>query len=212
MDGQDTETKPSNSMSPSRQLAAGDFQKQLAFGQLAETDIARWLLAQGRTLLPIYDIEYPTGKGPRLFTKGRQIVAPDLLVWGPKGLCWIEAKHKTVFSWHGTTRRWTTGIDKRHWNEYLHVRDRLSIPVWLLFLHSQSTPDRKDIARFLSCPPSCPVGLFGEEISTLKHTINHHCAASPSGNGGWGRSGMVYWAHETLRLLASLEEVSRRTD
>lgn len=191
--------------SPSRQLTTGNFQKQLAFGQLAETDIARWLIAHGRTLLPVYDIEYTTGKGPRVFTKERQIVAPDLLVWGPNGLCWIEAKHKSVFTWHRKTTRWTTGIDKRHWNEYLLVRERLSIPIWLLFLHISSTPHKNDV-RF--CPPSCPVGLFGEEISVLAQTINHDCASSPFGKNGWGKSGMVYWAHETLRQLATVEEVS----
>ena len=177
------------------------FQRQLAFGQIAETEIAKWLLARGAVVLPVYDIEYETGKGPRLFTGSGQLIAPDLLVW-KKQICWIEAKHKSVFTWHRKTMRWTTGIDKRHWHQYLKVRSLVDISIWLLFLHRSESPDRRDLQW--DCPPRCPSGLFGGSLDRLENCINHDV---PAGNGGWGASGMVYWAHESLKKLATVEEV-----
>jgi len=51
--------------SPSKALSRDQhFQQQLAFGQIAETEIAQWITRLGDTILPIYDIEYATGKGP----------------------------------------------------------------------------------------------------------------------------------------------------
>lgn len=173
------------------------FQNQLAFGQLAETDIARWLLARGNMLLPIYDKEYDTGKGPRIFFQGGEFVAPDFLVLkGGERLYWIEAKHKTVFTWHRITSRWTTGIDKHHYEQYCQVRKVIGFPVWLLFLHECSKPDARDLKH--GSPLECPIGLFGGDIERLK--LNHD-------HKNWGRTGMVYWAHEDLQQLATLDQV-----
>jgi hypothetical protein len=45
------------------------FQKRLAFGQIAETAIAQWIMrARGGVVLPIYEVEHDTGKGPRVFS------------------------------------------------------------------------------------------------------------------------------------------------
>jgi len=149
-------------------------------------------------VLPIYDIEYDTGKGPRIFGSDGGLVAPDLLVINHNGVLWIEAKHKTVFTWHRNTKRWTTGIDRNHYEQYLKVQDAIGWPVWLLFLHRCSTPDVRD-RRY--CPEKCPTGLFGQQLSILKKKENHR-------HGNWGPSGMVYWWHESLRELASIEAVN----
>jgi hypothetical protein len=50
-------------------------------------------------------------------------------------------------------------------------------------------------------PAESPAGLFGQEIGLLQKAENHRSA-------NWGRSGMVYWAVDSLRLLAPLEEVA----
>lgn len=175
------------------------FQQNLAFGQLAETDIARWLMrVRGASLLPIYDIEYDTGKGPRVFAPNRQLVAPDLLVFSDGRILWIEAKHKTVFSWHRKTARWVTGIDRHHYRNYLAVAQLFGLPVWILFLHKSDKPHHRD--REHGCPDACPVGLFGGDVDSLKDSINHE-------HDNHGVSGMVYWAHDTLKLLATVNDV-----
>lgn len=173
------------------------FAESLAVGQLGESKIARYLISRGNSVLPVYEKEIDTGKGPRFFTPRGQVVAPDMLVIGTS-IVWVEAKHKTVFSWHRLTRRWVTGIDLNHYEEYQRVASISRRPVWLLFLHREAHPDARDIAG--GCPPYCPVGLFGGSLSTLVRTENHR-------HRGWGRHGMVYWAERSLKMIASIQEI-----
>jgi len=187
-------------MSVNSSLSGKTFKEQLAFGQIAETQIARWLLARGGVVLPIYDVEIQSGKGPRVFSKDEQFAAPDLLVASSGGVHWIEAKHKTVFTWHRISKQWTTGIDLHHYSDYRCVEERIPWPVWLLFLHRSATPDSRDMAA--NCPEACPVGLFGNPLSVLVDNESHqHC--------NHGRHGMVYWGVDSLRRIATLEEVCR---
>lgn len=174
------------------------FQKNLAWGQLAETDIAKWLVSRGNTVVPAYDIEYHTGKGPRAFHIGGQFAVPDLLVFDARKVLWIEAKHKTTFSWYRKSYEWQTGIDLKHWRDYLQVRTLTSLDVWLLFLHRSRIPSQQDLAH--DCPAECPVGLFGNNIDTLANCADHK-------SDKHGRSGMIYWAVSDLVFIATLEEV-----
>lgn len=170
------------------------FQKNLAFGQMAESKIARWLKSRGNVILPVYDIEYETGKGPRLALPDGWLIAPDLLVFKAKTIFWCECKHKTVFSWHRLTQRWVTGIDLRHYLDYLKVSDDISLPVWLFFLHESEHPRAQDLRN--GSPATCPAGLFGNELQLLRKSENHR-------HGNWGNSGMVYWADSSLKLIIS---------
>lgn len=182
------------------QQSNATFQKQLAFGQIAETYIALWLRrCKGYSILPVYEKEIQNGKGPRFFTPERELVAPDMLVMRAGEIRWIEAKHKTVFSWYGKGGYWETGIDLHHYKQYLAVAEQHPWKVWLLFLHQSDCPDPRDIERW-SAPPRCPTGLYGGSLDYLKTRISH---TDPR----WGRSGMVYWAHQTLKPLATLDEV-----
>jgi hypothetical protein len=192
-------------------LSREPFQKKLAWGQAAETCIARWLIRQGYILLPVYDSEYDSGKGPRVFLKNVQLVAPDFLAWKVRcgwrassgeyediTIQWIEAKRKTHFTRYRLGDTWETGIDLRHYENYCRLRDLLKIPIWLFFLHESSVPSIEDL-KYPECPSSCPTGLFAGEISDLRakesHRSNRHA------------SGMVYWTCNVLRKLASSEEL-----
>lgn len=183
-------------MSVALNLSRNSFQKNLAFGQMAETAIARWLISRGAIILPIYDIEYDTGKGPRLFSADANLVAPDLLAWTKGRFLWIEAKHKSVFTWSRRHGRWQTGIDLKHWRDYQRVSDTTDCDIWLLFLHRCSMPDQRDRAY---CPPECPTGLFGGMIAELAKNFSHEDMRH-------GHSGMVYWNYESLHAIAPLEE------
>ena len=143
-------------------------------------------------MLPVYETEGEEYKGPRLLmARGRDLVAPDMLAFRAGRILWIEAKHKTVFSWHRKTSRWVTGIDMHQYSQYQQVAKVHPIPLWLLFLHQQSVSDG---------PGPCPTGLYGQRIDVLKGCENHR-------HENWGKSGMVYWGESSLKKMAELRDM-----
>lgn len=177
------------------------FKQKLIIGKIGESKIANWLRFNGWNILPVYEIEKNQGKGPQIYTASMQnLIAPDLLAFGKEdryvGTIWVEAKHKTVFSWHRITKRWVTGIDLRHYNDYLKVDKLSKWDVWLFFLHQNDRIDKRNE------PWPCPTGLFGQRLSTLSKIENHR-------HSNWGRSGMVYWAKDSLLLFATLDEIEK---
>jgi len=171
------------------------FSDCLEYGQAGESLIARWLIHRGNSILPIYEKIIDNGKGPRLFTKEGSVVAPDLITFNGKSVVFVEAKRKSGFTWHRVSGKWTTGIDRHHYREYLRLEKLLSIPVWLLFLqHGKETKD---------CPAGLnqPSGLFAGDLSRLANCVNHE-------HEGWGAYGMVYWAESSLKKLDTIEGVT----
>jgi len=184
------------------------FQKSLETGRIAEGWIAKWLIARGASILPAYEIEIPQYKGPQVFSGEGEFVSPDLLVFSDKGILWVEAKHKSVFTWHRKTAQWTTGIDLHHYGQYMHVAKLTKLPVWLMFYHRESSPDSRDLQH--GCPKSCPTGLFGGELFDLAMKENHRSLAIDKNRAGFvghGKSGMVYWADSAFRQFATKEQV-----
>lgn len=175
------------------------FETTLAVGKIGESQIAAWLrVSCNYNVLPVYEKEIHEGKGPVFWLQeGTNLIAPDLLVFKTTGsaranIRWIEAKTKSAFSWHRISQKWVTGIDLRHYNDYLKVADRSPWPVWLLFLHLEG--------RAKDSPDGSPTGLFGGDLAYLRQHENHRSM-------NYGPSGMVYWAHQTLKPLASLAQV-----
>jgi len=173
------------------------FEEQLKIGQAGESAIARWLISRGNVVLPVYEKILDTNKGPQLFTWDGSLVAPDMIAIKDKNVLWVEAKHKTAFTWHRITGRWVTGIDLRHYQEYWKVREQVGIPIWVLFLHRGG--QAKD------SPQNSPEGLFGNEIQILRANENHR-------HDNWGRTGMVYWARDVdggaLKKIAELSALN----
>lgn len=168
------------------------FKDRLEMGVAGESVIASWLRARGSTVLPVYEKIFDTGKGPQLYLPDKELIAPDLLVLHCDGAVWIEAKHKTAFTWHRNTKRWVTGIDLHHYEHYLEVNRVTPWNVWLLFLHEGG--------KAKDSPPDSPAGLFGNTLDYLCQHENHRHA-------NWGKYGMVYWNYEDLKLLATTEEI-----
>lgn len=167
------------------------FQHSLSYGKAGESAIARWLRGRGCTVLPVYEKIMDFGKGPTLFLPDDVLIAPDMLVFKSESAWWIEAKHKTAFSWYRIGQRWVTGIDLRHYQDYLRVDDATPWPVWLLFLHRGG--QAKD-----SLPS--PDGLYGNKLSHLRENESHR-------SDRHGPSGMVYWGIGALVKMADLEEL-----
>jgi len=171
-----------------------NFDQALQFGKTGESIIAQYFKGRGFNVLPVYEKTDKEYKGPAIYSAdGGTIVAPDMLIFGKKTL-WIEAKHKSAFSWHRITQKWVTGIDAHHYREYLKVIANSEWPIWLLFLHrtgeAKHTPDTM----------TSPCGLFGNDLFFLSKNINHE-------HKNWGKHGMVYWAHDKLKFLSTLEEL-----
>ena len=169
------------------------FTERLKVGQVGESAIAKWLRAKGHYVLPVYEIEKETGKGPRLFTPTGQLIAPDMLCLKAGKVIWVEAKHKTVFSWYRKTSKWVTGIDRRHYNDYCRAAAQTEVPLWMLFLHREFTPDYRDLQH--GCPSECPTGLFGQDLKLLMRSESHR-------SDRHGHSGMVYWAEHVFHKLS----------
>jgi hypothetical protein len=188
-------------MSVIRRLSREPFQASLAWGQQAETEIAKWLLHKGAIILPVYDVECNSGKGPRVFCKEAEYVAPDLFCWAKGKALWIEAKHKEVFTRYRIKDIWETGIDLRHYENYCKLRDIIGLSVWVFFLHKSKVPRPED-AKYLDCPAECPTGLFGREINDLRQNESHRSNKHAHG--------MVYWSHDYLKPpLATIEELTK---
>ena len=162
------------------------FTESLQIGHVAETKIAKWLISKGHKVLPAYQIVDNKDGGPKFFCKEGNFVTPDMLVFCGNGMVWIEAKHKTAFTWHRKTQRFVTGIDIHHWNDYIKVKELSGLPCWLLFNH---------IGGVAKDSPPSPSGLFTGEIDYVKQNINHT-------HDNWGRHGMVYWSMETLKKIS----------
>jgi|SRR5260221_170339 len=180
-------------------VTSATFQQKLAEGQIGESLIARYLRSRGWMILPVYEKEIDNGKGPRLFLPydlpERELIAPDLQGMKYRQIRWFEAKTKNAASYYRKKGRWQTGIDKRHYQDYLKVQSITKWPVWLLFLQRFAIATNAPVGT-----PSCPTGLYGCPIT------------QPIADDGWfDRDGkryyMVYWAIDDLKKLATLAEV-----
>jgi len=183
----------------------GKFESALAFGQVGESLISKWLQSRGCSIFPAYEMETEDGKakpGPRLFSPNGNLILPDMLAFGEKQMFWVEAKRKTCFTWHRKSEKWVTGIDQHHYEQYQTVLTKTGLPVWIMFWHPNGTPDKIDTGH--NCPPECPTGLFGGSINRLVWLESHRWPF-------YGRSGMVYWAHESLTSIATVDEVINAT-
>jgi hypothetical protein len=172
------------------------FERQLAKGMLGEDEISQWLIRRGYSILPAYQIIQDHGKGPRLFTPAGKLVSPDLLAFNGEKTIWIEAKTKSAFSWHRITQKWTTGIDRRHWLDYVEVDATSPFRVAIAFLHREGS-----LAKDTPDGMRSPYGLYAGLVSKLKTCINHQSES-------YGTSGMVYWAEESLSLIAKSLELA----
>lgn len=171
------------------------FSENLERGKVAESAIARWLMRRGHSVLPVYEKSGGEYKGPQLFTHDSSFVAPDMVAFANGQTLFIEAKHKSAFTFWRIGGVFETGINLCHYFDYIKIRDVTKIRVWLLFLHKGCTA--KD------SPPS-PAGLFGNDISILERHESHR-------DTRWGSSGMVYWTRDVdggpLRKIAEYEDV-----
>lgn len=176
------------------------FEQNLKYGKIAESVIAGWFRDKGYSVLPIYEKEIGEGKGPAIFFPDAEIIGTDMMVFNQQcnKVYWIEAKHKTAFTWHRISSRWVTGIDLKHYHHYQVIANRTIWPVWILFFHEGG--QAKD------SPSESPSGLFGNDLRVLINNENHKF---PGKDRNGKNIDMVYWAHDKLHKIATLEELRK---
>lgn len=165
------------------------FAENLSKGFAGESLISKWLVQKNYFVLPAYEIIIDQGKGPRLLSpNGRPLICPDLMAIRGGAMLWIEAKTKTCWTLYRMNNTLQTGIDKRHWLDYVSVYEQMNVDVWLMFLHKPEANQN-------------PSGLFGNTIEKLKVTWDHH-------SDRHGPSGMIYWQVDALKHIAQWSEIS----
>ena len=180
------------------ELMPKDFDSSLEEGKIGESMIARWLIKQGRCVLPVYEKQSGEYKGPTLYSLGGALIAPDMLVFGNE-VYFAEAKNKSAFCWYRKTGRWTTGIDLRHYGDYQKVQAETGKTVFIFFLHKPGNAAKDTPENMIN---KVPCGLYGATISYLMDNEDHRYETPMPGQ----RHGMVYWAEEKLPMLTTWEQ------
>jgi len=176
-----------NFHSTARFFIMPSFKQSLEIGKTGESEIAKWLINRGSSILPVYEIAENQFKGPAVYSADNlSIIAPDMLIFKEGKATFIEAKHKEAFSWHRISQKWVTGIDLHHYLQYQKIEETLKVPVWIMFLHRGGKA--KDSEK-------SPAGLFGNSLEFLAKNENHR-------HENWGKSGMVYWNIDSLKKLS----------
>lgn len=172
------------------------FDAKLELGGFGEDAISRFFISRSTHVVPAYQLQVEHGKGPRLFGPDGSLICPDLLVINGRRVMWAEAKTKSAFTYHRKTGTWQTGIDLRHWLDYLKVEQATPFPVWLFFLHQPGRLAKDTPEGFES-----PSGLYGDPLSKLVALVDHESERH-------GPSGMVYWREESLTKWATCEALA----
>lgn len=90
-----------------------------------------------------------------------------------------------------------TGINHRHYCDYVRVQKETGLDVWLLFLHRNAETWPPDVQKW-NAPGVCPTGLF---TCRLMAEASH---IAPDAKGVQ----MIYWPLSGLRLIAPLDEIA----
>jgi hypothetical protein len=159
-------------------------------------------MRRGHGVMPVYECESGKYKGPQVFTVDSKLVAPDMMVlMGMGRTMFVESKNKSGFTWSRRHARFETGIDIRHYDDYLQIRKTTGIGLWVLFLQNGGAVKDAPADK-----PNSPRGLFGNEIMVLAQKESHRDMRH-------GRTGMVYWSPDyppcnpALKLVAPYDEV-----
>jgi hypothetical protein len=174
-------------------------------GIAGESVAAAWLQEKGYHLQPAYETLGLDFKGPRIFGPDRPFVAPDL--WcvirraGQTAGLYAEVKTKTHFTWYGKGARFETGIDERHYLDYLALQEAVGLPVHMVFLHTTNQAWGEDVRRW-AAPEIVGGGLFWGRLDALQPYTR---SALMQQRGA--EKPMVYWPRDALRRSLTLEQV-----
>ena len=121
------------------------------------------------------------------FPDGTSCAAPDFLCYSLStySLFWAECKNKTNFVELRNYGCWTTGIDKKAFDNYMKVWRQTKTPVFIYFLQNGGTDKHTG--------KKSEPGLFYQNLDILNLRIHE--------STGKFNNEMVYWDREVLERL-----------
>lgn len=162
------------------------FEKQRERGKVYELAFATWLqLQRDYYVLPTYDYSgLANNKPPKLISKVKGLVIPDLLAYKEGDGAWFEIKLKTEAVLHRKTQTIVTGLPYRHWLDYQQVHTVTGLPIWIVFIH-----ENEQIVK------TCDIN---------KAPISHIFEGDKMDRGG-----TIFFAFEKLITLISLPRLDK---
>lgn len=126
------------------------FNQMLKFGEEGERIAAEKLLSKGVAVSPLY--QFSPDSPPFLLTDIERVILPDLTCWKNGANFFVECKRKKQWvSWNGELE---TGLDLRHFNDYLKVKKITGSSIYIFFIHEDTMKQNS--------------GIFYNEIEILK--------------------------------------------
>ncbi len=113
------------------------FEEKLAFGKEGEHEVGEYFMRRGYSLLPLY--QFSEDLAPKIYNDGGVIISPDIFVAGLKKAFWVEVKTKN--RWIKYLGNLETGLNERHFNEYLRINRKTELPVYVVFNHKEDMPN-----------------------------------------------------------------------
>lgn len=113
------------------------FEEKLAFGKEGEHEVGDYFLSRGYSLLPLY--QFTDDLAPKVFYEGTAAISPDIFVSGDNGTFWVEVKTKNRWiKYNGVLE---TGLNERHYLEYLKIKNKTALPLYVIFNHKEDNPN-----------------------------------------------------------------------
>lgn len=113
------------------------FEEKLAFGKEGEHEVGEYFMNRGYSLLPLYQFEDKLA--PKIYTNSGVIISPDIFVSGRHKAFWVEVKTKKRWiKFKGTLE---TGLNNRHYDEYIKIRQNTGLPLYVVFNHKEDDPN-----------------------------------------------------------------------
>lgn len=112
------------------------FEEKLAFGKEGEHEVGEYFMKLGYSLLPLY--QFTEDIAPKIYSEVETIISPDIFISGKEKAFWVEVKTKN--RWINYNRIRETGLNKRHYDEYIKIRHNTKLPVYVVFNHKDDNP------------------------------------------------------------------------
>lgn len=160
------------------------FEQQLKFGEEGEHEVARLLIEKGISVMPLY--QFNPDHPPYILTKVNSYISPDLICFGRDSI-FIEVKSKNQWVYFNGRRE--TGFNKRHYDDYLNVKNATGKKLYIFFNHVNNNKN-------IPYNESHPVGIYYVELE------NYTRFWDGSVNGKHVHKPTIFYNYDVLEKLS----------